>query len=241
MTGLAYAYDLELLASLDAGCNIDEDLSAVADSYHMDWWNFDKHPSPSWVLGYGTIVDALEHHRQVTGIKAIMPVKMDKTMYTWNRNVSFVAEGIKLDCDRCRLYRGVSLGVLDNIQDLRHHVHGLEVTYEERADLAARRAAGFFQLYEAAQAKEASADNVREQGESNNRKGKQRENNKARVTEVEELAAAELKRLSNLPSLKWTWGADLTIDEVLQLHKRDYPFIPRKQHSGYNVSGTDMG
>lgn len=188
------------------------------------------------MLTFGTINDALDHHQQVTGIKGFLPVKMDKTMYTWNRNVVFVTESVKLKCGCCRLYRGVALGVLDNIQDLRHRVHGLEVAYEERADLAARCAVGFFQLYEVVQAKETSADDVDEQEISIDRKGKQRKSNSTRITEVQDLAAAELIRLSNLPSLKWTWGADLSKDEVLQLQKQDSPLIPRKEHSGYNVS-----
>ncbi|KAF8800672.1 hypothetical protein BYT27DRAFT_7262812 [Phlegmacium glaucopus] len=54
-------------------------------------------------------------------------------------------------------HRGVALGTLDNLQDLRHLVHGLEVTYEAGADLSRRRAAGFFPLYDAANAKEMGA------------------------------------------------------------------------------------
>jgi len=232
IAGSTYVINRDLLASLDAGCNIDEDLSAVADSYFIPWWTSDNPPPNHGRLNSGTIHRALEHHRKVTGIKEILPVKTDKSRYTWNRSVAFVPEGVKLDCNRCRLYRGVALGVLDNIQDLRHHVHGLEVSYEERADLAVRRAAGFFQLYEAALMKESSKD----ADTLTNQKGKKKETTRNRMKQVEDSAAAEVIRLSNLPSLKWTWGSDLTRDDVLNLPSNNPLVGQRIPHSGYNIS-----
>jgi hypothetical protein len=212
-TGLSYILSPDLLVSLDAGCDIDDDLSKLADNYNHDWWTLVKQPARNWEICSGNIVEAIDIHRALTKIKEMEPIKTDKTFYTWNRNVKFTPEGTKLDCNRCRLYRGVSLGILDNTQDLRHHVHGLEVAYEERADLAARRAAGFFSLYEAALMKETNLDDSRQRRRS---KGK-------------------AKAIENHPSIKWTWGEDLTKEDVLKALESVAP-IPQEIHSGYNTS-----
>ena len=204
----------DLFPSLDAGCDIELDLSAEAEDYEFAWWKSEDEPSTNQILSYSNIREALEFHRQLTGIKGIVGKKMDKSRYTWNRNVSFLPESQEIQCNRCRLYRGITLGVLDNIQDLRHYVHALEVTYEERSDLSIRRAAGFFQLYEAALMKEVQAD-----AGKGKEKAKERENSQTQD-----------------PSLKWTWGPVLTEDEVRKLPESRSLLFPPKVHSGYNAS-----
>jgi hypothetical protein len=128
------------------------------------------------------------------------------------------------------------LGVMDNIQDLRHHVHGFEVGFEARSDTTIQRAAGFYQLYEAAMRLEWSAD--KESGSTiTEGKGKGKESKKKIAKKVESDAAAEVRQLSELPALKWTWGVDLTTDDVLQLFQTStLGRIPRQPHSEYEVS-----
>ncbi|KAF8817327.1 hypothetical protein BYT27DRAFT_7217842 [Phlegmacium glaucopus] len=132
--------------------------------------------------------------------------------------------GLKLHCARCRLYCGVATGVLDDLQDICHHLHGLEVSFEGRADMTAQWATGFQQLHEAVLMKEIEAGrhqgtaadvNPAEDATQKNKKipmwpGKQSAQLRAK-------AKANLTHLQNLPNLKWTWGSDLTKDDVLQL------------------------
>ncbi|KAF8816592.1 hypothetical protein BYT27DRAFT_7076595, partial [Phlegmacium glaucopus] len=220
-------FDRDFLLALDAGSDLD-DLAAVAESYHLAWWTYGNPPSEDVVLSYSSMHDALEHHHAVTGIKGILPVKVNKAKYTWSRHLSD-PKGFSLNCDRCRLYRGVSLGVLDNLQDLRHQVHGLEVASEYRVDQAGRRAAGFFQLYDTVLLKEC------EDTQSTLAKGKAKVSKSRQANQVREVAAADLARLQDLPSLKWTWGPDLTEEDIHQLGKPTLPTAP-PQHSGYEFS-----
>ena len=99
-----------------------------------------------------------------------------------------------------------------------------------------QRAAGFFQLYEAALMKETTVDDVSGQNINLQDKGKKKERRPNLVKQVQQSAAAEFTWISELPSLKWTWGTDLTADDVQKLHISDHPPLPRCPHSGYNFS-----
>lgn len=227
MDDTALNLDRNFILTLDAGCD-STDLSAVAESYYLPWWTSSKPPTREELLNYETLNDAIAYHRRVSGIKGILPLKVNKEKYTWSRHLSFDPQGLSLDCNQCRLYRGVSLGILDNIQDLRHKVSFLEVTFNDRANRTERRAAGFFQLYEAALAKEFETL----KGNSNT-KGKGKSRKIPTPADVRDQAAEELARLKSLPSLKWTWGPDLTVDNVLHLFRIS---SPSRVHSGYEVS-----
>jgi hypothetical protein len=224
--------DRDFLLGLDAG-NDPDDMSAAVESYHLPWWTYNKKPENDCELSLSTFDAALNYHRSITANKCLLPIQVNKEKYTWPRQVTYNPRGLLMDCDNCRLYRGVSLGVLDNIQDLRHQVHGLEVSSENNSDMAERRAAGFFQLYEAALMKE--LDDSRIEEVTGKGKRKVSGNKKHRAAALEKSSAAELKRLQNLPSLKWTWGSDLTVEDVLNLARIQLP-SRAPENSGYNIS-----
>lgn len=224
--------DRNFLLGLDAGSD-PEDMAAAVDSYHLGWWTLDHKPKTDCAINFSTIDTALDYHRSITANTRILPIKLNKEKYTWPRHVSFDPKGLSLDCENCRLYRGVSLGVLDNVQDLRHQVHGLEVLSENHADMSERRAAGFFQLYEAALAKE--SDEIPISKTSGKRNKKKLDKQKPDAEHIRKGAAAEFQRLKDLPSLKWTWGPDLTIEDVLNLSRIQLP-SRITAHSGYNHS-----
>ena len=229
--------DREFLLSLDAGSD-SEDLAAAVDSYHLPWWNFDEQPSSDGMICDNTINEALRYHRSFTANNAIMPFKVNKYRYTWPRHLLNDPKGLPVNCDRCRLYRGVALGVLDNLQDLRHQVHALEVTAEYHSDIAERRAAGFFQLYDAALMKELSDSNNEEGKGKGKQNTKPKGNKKRQAAAVRETAAAEFNRLTNLPSLKWHCCLDLTVEDILALGHPLGTGLKSgvHQHSGYNSS-----
>jgi hypothetical protein len=229
--------DHGLLLALDAGTDPD-DLSRVADSYFDAWWTQAERNQEN-PLSFDTMAEAINHHRSVTGVKGILPLEGNKKVYTWSRHLEFDPKGLTIDCKRCRLYRGVTLGVLDNLQDLRHQVHALEVASEFRADMSERRAAGFFQLYDEVSKKEQSSSsnqgNIQDASstKTSKKKGKSKMTTAQRAAGIQNSAAAGLVRLEDQPSLKWTWGPDLSVNEVLNLGKQIIP-TGRHQHSGYN-------
>jgi hypothetical protein len=128
---------------IDAGTSAD-DPSAVADSYIRDWWNTESCPVSNENLQFGLLQQALDHHSHATGKNLPFPPKLMKDKYTWLMDFS----GITLQCNNCWLYRGVALGLADNLNDMRNCIHGIEVKYELHGDMSEHRAAGFFQLYD---------------------------------------------------------------------------------------------
>src|SRR5208282_352982 len=215
----------EFLLALDAGDD-EEDLATVTTDYHNQWWTA---PTEECVplLNWWTLDDCLAHHRKVTGIKGILPPSLLKTTYTWSRHLADAGpEGKEMLCEKCRLYRGVALGVLSNLSDIRHHVNGLAVLREARVDTARRQTAGLFQLYEAALLKELQSG-----GPSLDKgKGKAQQDTSRRADAVRQQAAAEFVRLQKRPQLKWTWGESLTKQDVLKVFKLS-------QHDGTLHSG----
>jgi hypothetical protein len=228
--------DLEFLLALDSGTP-EDDLTAVADSYYLQWWSSNRPPSQFEILATHNIDRALDHHRSVTAMKNIIPLKANKLKYTWSRGarqLSFDPQRLPLNCDRCQLYRGVSVAVLDNIQDLRHLIAGFEVT--SGYNNAVRRASGFFQLYEAALMLETTGEDVHKHGTDN--KFTKKNGKRKLIDGVQKTAEAELNRLRDSPSLKWTCGPDFTEDDAVKAFRRssDIPFTFGQLHSGYRFS-----
>jgi hypothetical protein len=224
--------DYDFIQSLNAG-SVANDLSPVADTYLHDWWNSSECPPDEDLLGYVTLEEALEHHRVSTGLDKLQPVENNKKIYTWSRHISGDPRNLTIDCNRCRLYRGVALGLNDNLQDIRHHIHGIMASSEYQADTSERRAAGFFQLYEEALLKESSSYDI--SGSSKREKGRSKDTTTRRANDVMKIAAGELSRLEDLPALKWTWGPELTEKDVTKLER---PIVPNlgRVHSGYEKS-----
>jgi hypothetical protein len=146
------ALDDEFLRTLDAAAD-EADPTALVSSYQYQWWN-EPHHEGMIILSPDTIEECLEYHNLLTKSRGIVLGRTEKTKYTWCRDFSLDPHGVKIDCIRCRLYRGVAMGILDDLQDLRHHLHGLEVSFEGRSNITTRRAAGFQALHEAAIMKE---------------------------------------------------------------------------------------
>lgn len=230
-------WDTEFLLALDAGDDPD-DLDAVAPSYHNQWWTGPAEDANELQINWEQLEACLEHHRAVTKIKEILPPALVQTAKTWARHLADSGPaGKELRCERCRLYRGVSLGVLLNWQDTRHHIEGLTVTQRDQVDHTKRRVAALYQIHEKAILKEQEVQTpamaepevqtpLRPKG-----KGKTMNTVKEIAKQVRAAAAADLTRLQNAPALKWTWGIDLTEDDVLEAFKgTDYP---ARHHSGY--------
>ena len=226
--GTSILCDRQYRLLIDAGTSAD-DPSAVADSYLRDWWNANSRPADTDNLHYDVLNQALEHHKLVTGKNTPSLPKTSKEKYTWSRDLSYKPQGMTLQCDNCRLYRGIAFEVSNKLLDIRNQVQGVEVKYELHGNMSERRAAGFFQLYEAVLTKELNTDPTLLG------KDKSMESHQDKSFRVQELAADELSRLDKLSSLKWTWGTELSTEEAIDIGKNTQG-TQRRQHSGYNIS-----
>jgi hypothetical protein len=220
--------DNDFLLFLDAGTE-DEDPAAVVESYHNTWWTGKN--EKQW-LTLETIDACMEYHKKLTSAPRTGPAAFTKTRYTWSRHVQSLPADTKLNCDRCRLYRGVTIGVLDDLNDMRNYVNAAGQSHGAKFLLEQRRASGFFQLYEAAVRKESQRNSnprPREQVRAMVPKGTRL----SRADLVRQRALAELAQARNSPSIKWTSGEPPSREEVLEVVK-PHPHSGR-MHSGYVI------
>ncbi|KAF8814394.1 hypothetical protein BYT27DRAFT_7206132 [Phlegmacium glaucopus] len=210
-------FDREFHLALDARSDPD-DLAATVPSYHLQWWASETTVQEMDVLSVGSIDDCLKYHRDITGIKGLMPERRDKTKYTWLRDLNMDP---------------LALGVLDDLQDMRHFFHGMEVTFEGCADATARRAASFQQLYEAAIMKELQGESTKGSDETGQEPGVSGDVNRGTTSEpaavvgdqvegkvmqkqkwparrqankIRAEAKEKLVELQNVLALLWRWG-----------------------------------
>ena len=217
----AFLLDPEFLRSLDAGTNQD-DPAKVVKSYHHQWWTARSSPPMTDLLNAANIADFLDHHRKICGIDETVTDIPFKPSYGWSRGVTFQSVSPNIQCNECRLYRGISIGTLDDLRDLRHFAHGMEVRFATQSQFAARRAANLYQLYHAASMKNTPDPT----SVASTRKGKS-----VSPEQVRTRAQAEWVRLSELPINKWTPRCPLSTEEVLEVLK-PHPHSGRV-HSGY--------
>jgi hypothetical protein len=136
----------------------------------------------------------------------------------------------------------------------------MEVSFSTQRNEVIRRASGFNQLYEYLLIKDsvdATDPGVQNVGHipisspylvekeslphipsKNTKKGKKITGRRAVAADVRRDAIAEVKRLGNMPSLKWTWGADMDEFDLPAFH-RSVDTGNKLPHSGYDTSLAD--
>ncbi|KAF8810352.1 hypothetical protein BYT27DRAFT_7209605 [Phlegmacium glaucopus] len=199
-------FDCKFHLALDAGSDPDDLMARVA-SYHLQWWASETTIQEMDVLSVDLKDEWLKYHQDITGIKGLMPERLDKTKYTWSWDLNIDPCRLKLQYPRCKLYCGVALGVLDNLQDMQHFFHGMEVTFEGRADATAQRAAGFQQLYEAAVIKELQGESMKGSDEAGLEPGVSGDLNKGTTSEPTAVAGGWVKekvmQKQKWPARRW--------------------------------------
>jgi hypothetical protein len=98
--------DLEFLLALDAG--ISHSGSSV-DNYKCAWWRVKGPPAKKSILGSANVRKCLAFHRDQCKHTAGNASELMKPNYIW-KHLAGNRDGI---CTRCRLYRAVALGTLD--------------------------------------------------------------------------------------------------------------------------------
>jgi hypothetical protein len=235
-SNLPVSFNLASLLDLDAGCDSDDIARPVA-SYHLDWWTQET----SELLSFDTLDPCLQHFQRLTGLSEIIPPGFKKPSYTWSRHLSMPSNGVLPACHNCTMYRAVALGALDDLRDLRHLAHGLEVRADRQVRSAKRDAGAFFQLYEAALLKGIQEEDVLHASESNPILTPSdavlmpsMRPSYADVSSPEAISMPPRFHMS-ASNPKWTSGPSLTRSEVLDVF-RPPPGVRPPAHSGYNTS-----
>jgi hypothetical protein len=233
---------LELMAYLDGNLSSNglDDPALGIQEFYLPWWTRDHAPTGnSSFLCSATINSAVNHYRQrleAAMMSFIVPHsisslanELNKPAYTWHSSANDDLPNSPNDCTRCRLYRAVAVGVMDQLRDTYNMVHGCEIANEAEKAMAIRRASGFNELFEAALKKECD----RESGSGSG--SKERAEKDGFAPEVERLKELmkDLALKGAAASSKWTWGVDLTEDDLRGLI-RGADRQDEGPHSGYD-------
>jgi hypothetical protein len=245
---------LELMTYLDGNLSSNGlDDPALGISFLLPWWTNQRPPTESSpYLSSASLQSALNHYRRQLQA-ALIPFgvphtirnladELNKPAYTWHSSVNDDLPNYPNHCTRCRLYRAVAVGVMDQLRDTYNMVHACEIANEAEKDIAIRRASGFNELYEAALNKECShavgsasgpgsggADNQ----ESGSGKGKEKQRFGPEVEKLKTLTKKLVMEGGGMASSKWTWGVDLTDDDLRGLI-RGADRQDEGPHSGYD-------
>lgn len=243
---------LELMTYLDGNLSSNglDDPALEVDLFLFSWWKGLHVPigNPTHLCS-ATIQSALNHYRGQLAA-ALIPFgrphtirdlsdELNKPAYTWHSSVN---DDLPIDCTRCRLYRAVAVGVVDQLRDTYNMVHACEVANVAEKDIAIRRASGFNELFEAALKKECEHGAVESDsglgpglGDEGGTKGKGKEKERfgPEVVELKKWMKKVVKDAEDNATRKWTWGVDLT-DEDLHRLIRGADSQYQVPHSGYD-------
>ena len=108
----------------------------------------------------------------------------------------------------------MAVGVVDQVRDAHNMIHACEIANEAERDIAIRRASEFNELFEAALKKECEHNSGSGSGGGLKvSKGKEKEKPQF-GPEVENLKRWVTNMAKEHASSKWTWGVDLTEDDL---------------------------
>jgi len=228
---------LELMTYLDGNLSShpsSKNPALFQSLFLVSWWQY-QHPLPGlYFLCSATIKHALDHYRaQLAAARTPVGIPhsivnladgLGKPAYTWHSSVNDDLPNPSDTCTRCRLYRAVAVGVVDQLRDTYNMVHACEIANEAEKAIAIRRASGFNELFEVALKKEcdetephAGSEEAPEQGSGSGSgsKGKGKETERF-GPEVEELKTwmKSLMLKAAKGASEWTWGVDLTEEDL---------------------------
>lgn len=233
---------LELMTYLDGNLSSNGlDDPALEIRFYAPWWDHPNAPTRhDACLSLATLKSALKHFKdQLAAVMKPITVphtirnladELNKPAYTWHSSANDRLPNDRLPntCTRCRLYRSVAVGVLDQLRDTYNMVHACEVANEAEKAIAIRRASGFNELYEAAVKKECDHQYL----EGSERPLEETDPGLPHTKQLLKILVSKLSQ-ENASAWKWTWGVDLNEDDLSKLirganRNNDIP------HSGYD-------
>jgi hypothetical protein len=260
--------DHDFLVSLDAGITLAD--GETVEKFDCAWWTHaSTRKDPKTLLNIYNIDSCLSFHREQLGLTAAAGTLSPKStlssqpVFTWKPDAASPISETD-NCKRCRLYRAVSLGALDERRDIHTFAHGMQASFNFDKRLTMRRASGLNMLFEYLSIKEqdpavSAAAAATDQNQNNplpvsapeieidealprlksskSKQGKKVKERREMSVAVRLRAIDELERLENIPSLKWTWGVDMDASDLPAL-RRSVDTGNQLPHSGYDDSLT---
>jgi hypothetical protein len=230
-------FEPDFLATLDIG---NPERPIIAQYAHA-WW---KAPKPinldlADILDSSSLQLCLDEHRdQIASIPPddVVKNKLDTKRMVPATTLTFspdgpsdLGPGADETCQKCVKYKDILSNTLTDLVDIYTFSNAMFAASKNQWKLDMRRASAFKLLHEAALNKE-----------TDDPSNPISESPMPGTGSVRRKAAQEYLRLKALPtsSHKWTWGTDLTEDDVLSLGRSGT--CPTNQvHSGYNLPLED--
>ena len=217
-----------LLAALDDGVAADGPARLVG-SYACDWWRQKTELALAPIFGMDTLEECLVHHRQYIAAPADSATAGQPPHNT-----------LDAACPSCIKMRSLVHDMLDESRSTESFIDGCQSAADAAMNRNIRKAVGFHRLHELAMFKDLQAES---KAESTILKNPGRMGGPSKQTAVATRsglvaarAEAELQRLKSLPATKWTWGADITKNDVLASNQSTKSKGKKaKAHSGYMI------
>jgi hypothetical protein len=260
--------DRSFLLAMDAG--ITTATGQMVDQFECAWWIQDNLVAvDAQFLNHNNIDLCLVFHRLQISLLPISETphlshSNTKPFYIWKPDAA--APITETDsCKRCRLYRAVAMGTMDEHRDIRNQIQAMEATFTVHKKQAIRRASGFNHLFEFLSIKEQDSavnqtagntaaasvqddvriSNIAPEAEKEaplppipskkSKKGRRIVTRRAVAAAARDSAIAEVDRIQNLPCLKWTWGVDMDASDI-PAFRRSADHGNILPHSGYDTS-----
>src|ERR1700742_1972203 len=213
-----------MLAILDAGVTT-YDPARLVDVYHLNWWAGTDEPDEDDVLHMFNVDKCLEFHQQQLTPGTSLPEPSAPAP---------ARTPVPADlCPRCPALRHVAEGLLTELVEINASVAAMGEVHFAQSDIAMRSAAGLHLMHEKVTLKELQTKTPTPAlptllaASSSRLSRTQTRSEQIRLRAEHEL---ELLRSQSQPALKWTWGPDLTENDILANKGK------QKAHSGYRQS-----
>ena len=240
---LPLAFHPSLLAVLDDGVT-QELTSSLVPSYDLDWWRHDSEPAADSIMAIDSLDQCLHHHMQFFPDATAAPVATPAPDATPAPGATpapapVAAPAPTPDCQSCINLRDLVNDMLHEQRSTLLFLDGCQTSADAALNTNVRKAAGFYQLHELALLKELRAEPQKPPQPAGQPSRQTAVRRKSELVAAN--AQAELDRLKSLPpgAYKWSWGVDITENDVLGAHEKNTKSRGKQQHSGYALSLPD--
>ncbi|PPQ85583.1 hypothetical protein CVT26_012135 [Gymnopilus dilepis] len=243
-------FDSSIFNILDNGLP-EGDACSLAESYTFDWWNEKKEPGADKMIDMEGLLEALDHHATVKKFNFGNPIAATPP------RVNEPEPAGENSCLDCQVYRRLLTKALNKMKEVYRMANMAEMVTTESLELAKRKGSIFHMLYERSLEKEMEAaveppaastssevappavsrsSEVNTPAASTTSAKEQKEVDTPAASTTSGTGQKEIDPTpppATDPASKWTWGVNLTDDDVLQLCNENRRRNPGAEHTGY--------